>query len=108
MSMLWYLSWVPAVCGLYVLQSWLTVQNNLHAGKWFWIFFAVSLFTPWVLISKFTTNLVFDALVFDICLIVSYSIGLLYFTDSFSKLTTFQFVGMFLITIGLFLFKKGL
>lgn len=107
-QIMWYLSWIPVTVGLYILQSWLTVKNNLEDGKWFWIFFVVSLFTPWVIVSKYSKNLVFDALIFDICLVLSYSIGLLYFTNSFSKFSWNQFVGIGLIVFGLFFFKKGI
>lgn len=100
--------WVPFVTILYIIQSWLTVKNNIHGGGWSWAFFLVSLISPWVLISKFSKDLVFDAMIFDSILVISYSVGLLYFTNTMTKLSTFQFVGCFLILIGIVLFKKGI
>lgn len=105
---LWYLSWVPFVTLLYVIQSWLTIQNNNHGGKWFWIFFLASLFTPWVLISKFSKDIMFDAMIFDAILVLSYTLGLLYFTNSFSKFSYPQWIGIFLILVGMVVFKKGI
>lgn len=67
-----YWIWIPFVTILYILQSWLTVKNNVHGGNWSWIYFFVSLFTPWVLISKHSKDLVFDAMIFDTILVVSY------------------------------------
>jgi hypothetical protein len=107
-NFLWYLSWIPFVTFLYFLQSWLTVQNNIHGGRWFWIFFGVSLFTPWVIISKFSKDVVSDALVFDVILVLSYTIGLLYFSNSISKFGFSQWFGIFTIVLGMFIFKKGI
>lgn len=103
-----YYIWIPFVTALYALQSWLTVKNNLHGGNWSWIYFFVSLFTPWVLISKYSKNLVFDAMIFDSILVVTYSLGILYFTNTLTKLTWHQYTGCFFVVMGIFLFKKGI
>ena len=103
-----YYIWIPFITVLYTLQSWLTVKNNLHGGNWSWIYFAASLLTPWVLISKYSKNLILDAMIFDSVLIVTYSLGLLYFTNSMGKLSYTQYLACLLILIGIFLFKKGI
>lgn len=107
-SFLWYLSWVPLVTILYLYQSFLSVKNNLQGGKWFWIYFAVSLITPWILVSRFSKDIVFDAFIFDTILVLSYSIGLLYFTNSLSKFGYNQWIGIGMILAGMLFFKRGI
>lgn len=104
----WYLSWVPFITGFYYFQSWLTVQNNLHGQKWFWFYFCTSLLSSWPIISRYSKDVVWDAFIFDVAMVMSYSIGLLYFTNSFSKFSNNQWIGIFLIMVGMFLFKKGI
>ncbi len=103
-----YFIWVPFVTILFIIQSWLTVKNNTDGGMWFWIYFVSSLVTPWVLISKYSKDIILDAMIFDSILVVTYSVGLLYFTNSLTKLSFYQYVGCFLIGAGIFLFKKGI
>lgn len=106
----WYLSWIPLTIALYIFQSFLTVKSNLNPKDWHWIFLVVSCFPMWAFISKYSKpeNLFYDAMVFDAVLILSYSIGLLYFTGSVSKFSYGQYMGIFLIILGMFVFKKGI
>jgi len=104
----WYLSWVPFITVFYFLQSWLTFKNNTDSNKWFWIYFSVTLISVWPIISKFSKDVVGDAFIFDIVMVLSYSIGLLYFTNSLSKFGYNQWIGIGLLFIGMILFKKGI
>ncbi len=101
-----YYIWVPVTVLIYLFQAWLTVKNNTEGGKWFWIFGLVSLFTPWFIVSKYSKNLMFDAVIFDCILILSFGIGLLYFTKS--KLSLEQLLGIVLIGFGIYMFKTGI
>ncbi len=100
--------WVPLIILVYIIQAWLTVQNNILKGNWWIYLYIFSMISPWVLVSRMSKNIIFDAFLYDSVLIVSYSIGILYFTDSLGKLSNIQFVGTLMILVGLILFKKGI
>jgi choline-glycine betaine transporter len=63
---------------------------------------------PWVLISRFSKNIVLDAMIFDTVLVVTYSLGLLHFTNSWTKFQWNNWLGFALMFLGMFIFKKGL
>jgi hypothetical protein len=104
-----YILWVPLLCLLNLLSPWLTVQNRNLGGKWFWIYLVFSLASvfPWVFISRASKDLTFDALLYDIVVMLFYYIGILYFTDCLLKISNWQIIGFILVIVGMFLFKKG-
>ncbi len=105
-----YHIWVPLICIMMLLNSWLSVNNNDHGGKWTWIYVISSILSviPWVFISKYSKNLTFDSLLYDIIVTIFYLAGVMYFTQSIGKLTNFQLIGFILILIGMILFRKGI
>ena len=105
-----YYIWVPLICIMMILNSWLSVNNNAVGGKWTWIYLVYSIASviPWVFISKDSKTLTFDSLLYDILVTVFYYAGILYFTHSISKLSNYQIIGFGLIMLGMILFKKGI
>lgn len=103
-----YFIWIPFITLLYIFQAFLTVKTNIHGGKWTWIMVAVCMLPPWVLISRYSKNLVLDAMIFDAILVIAYSFGLLHFTNSWSKFGLYNWLGFGMMILGVFIFKKGL
>jgi hypothetical protein len=103
-----YFIWIPTIIILYALQAFLTVKVNQVGGKWTWIMTAVCMLPPWVLISRYSKNLILDAMIFDAILVIAYSIGLLHFTNSWAKFEWNNWLGFALMILGVFVFKKGL
>jgi hypothetical protein len=105
-----YIVWIPLLCFLNLIQPWLTVQNNTHGGKWFWIYclFSLGAVFPWLLISRESKDLTFDALIYDIIVMIFYYGGILLFTGCIHKLSNWQFIGLGLVMLGMIIFKKGI
>jgi len=60
-----YWFWVPVVVLVYVIYSLLSKQNQEHGGKWFWAMYAFGVIMPWAFVSRYSKNLLFDGLLYD-------------------------------------------
>lgn len=100
------LFWVPLVVLEYFVIGFLTVKNNNAAG-WSWLLWISGALPIWPLISRYSKDVVFDGLVFDICMTVTYTLTVFFLTKSFAKFSLTQYIGLSLILSGLFLFRKG-
>lgn len=99
--------WIPVVILQYLLIGFLTYKNNTSGG-WvaaLWLAGAIPL---WPLISRFSRDVVFDGLVFDVCMTVTYTLSVMFFTKAFYKFGLEQYMGLALILFGLFFFKRGI
>lgn len=93
---------------LYGLQGYLTIKNNQIGGKWFW-FLAISSMLPcWAIVSRYSKDVVLDAIIYDVLLMVSYAVGILYFSNTFERLKVVNLCGIIMIIVGIYLFKRGL
>lgn len=97
-----------AVVLLYLVQSYFTIKNNQIGSKWFWFLTVSSMIPCWAIVSRFSKNVVVDAIIYDVLLTVSYAIGILYFSNTFERLKVINLCGIILIIVGLLLFKRGL
>ncbi len=102
-----YYVWIPLVVLDYALCAYLTNKNNLSGGIWFWAMWAMGFFPLWAYICKHSRDVVFDGMVFDVVMTITYTLSILYFTKSFQKLGVYQYIGCVAILAGLYLFKKG-
>lgn len=103
---MFYLIWIFCTILFYSLYAWVSVQNNLYGEKWgILLWFLPFIFPIWPIISKFSKNIVFDGLLFDSLLTLSYTATILYLTNGFIKLQYIQIFGIFLIILGIFLMK---
>ena len=98
-----YYIWIPISILSFLLQAWLTYKNNVEGGKWLWIYTILGTLSLWPFISRYSKNLMFDALLFDLVLIVSYGIGIAYLTNV--KFEINQWIGMGIMFVGIILFK---
>lgn len=67
--------------------------------------YLIALIPIWTIISKFSKNILFDAIVFDLTLMITFSIVLIILTKK--NLDWINYIGLALIFVGLGLFKKG-
>ena len=101
--------WIPLVVLIYSFQGFLTFKTNTVKDSDFWYRFYI-LFTMiplWPVVCKYSKDVVFHAILFDVLLMISYAISLLYFTQSFSKFNNMHWISVLLIVFGLVLFKKA-
>lgn len=101
-------SWVALIAIFYIFSAYITIKNNSLGGKWFWVMVMVNAMPLWALVSRYSKDIVLDAFIFDLVLVLGYSFGLLYFTHTLGKLGVTNWLGITLMFLGLFLFKRGL
>ncbi len=99
MTQYWF---VPVVCLSYVLTAYL---SNL---KSFWFIWLLNMVPLWAVVNKYSKDVVYDGVVFDVTMTISYTFAILYFTKSYGKLGLSQYLGLGMSLGGLFLFKRGL
>jgi hypothetical protein len=101
-----YYIWIPIEILLYIGAAFLSIKIQQDKG-WFW--FGVNCFTAaiplWGLIARKSTNIVFDGLLYDVILIVTYSIFLIYLSKDYSSMKLMNFVGAGMVMLGLIFFK---
>lgn len=100
--------WAPLVFANYCLVAWLTFKNSSVGGTWFYAMWALGLVPLWPLIAKYSKDIVFDGLVYDILMTVGYTGAILVLTKSLGKMGPAQFAGLTMILGGLYFFKKGI
>lgn len=101
-------TWILFVLVISTVSAFLSVKNNVEGGKWFFFLSLIGFIPTWAIVSRFSNNVVVDAMIYDLILVGTYTIGTLYFTHSFHKLEYSNLLGGLLILVGLFLFKHGL
>lgn len=100
--------WLPFVALDYFVGAWLAHKNsNGGAPVWFWVSWATSLFPLWTIITRQSKDVVRDGIYFDVTMTLVYTVSILYFTKSFSKLGFNQYIGLTCVLGGMYLFKRG-
>ena len=100
-----YLVWIPLTILYYGFYAYLSRQSNLFGGYWSWGMFITGAVCPlWLLISRNTQNLLFDGVLYDILMFLSFTLTLLVIGEGQNWGFT-QYLGLFLILTGLVLLK---
>ena len=103
---MFYVLWIPLLIISVAALSYLSYRNNVDGGKWLWIMYAFQLIPGvWILVSRFSKNLMFDGVLYDVIMLMAYSVCLGFFTGQFEKFTLTNWVGFILICIGFILLK---
>jgi hypothetical protein len=96
--------WIPFVFLFYCSTAYLSKQNQDFGGKYFWFLVMVGCCPLWAIISRHSKSLIFDSLLYDTIMALSYYIVLVYLGSS-SGFTVWQYVGMAMVIAGLFLIR---
>lgn len=97
--------WVPILILWYSFYGYFSVKNN-HSqeyDRWFWISLVFGLFPLWAWVSKNSKNLVFDSMLYDVFLFLSFNLVLIFF--HVEKLSPINLFGICLIFIGFILMR---
>ena len=101
---MFYAVWIPLFIILNFFGCYFSNKLNItHENKWFWFLYGTTVIPSWVIICKYSKNIVFDAILYDLILLVSYSIFLIILTKV--SLNVYNVFGLLLIFIGVILFK---
>jgi hypothetical protein len=104
-----YLIWIPLVIVIYATSAVLTKwANGDESGTWKWVIwlYLLNALGLWPLVAKFSKNLVFDALLYDITIFFSFMLTLMYL-DAASKFNVIQWIGTILIVVGFVTLRMG-
>lgn len=92
-----YLIWVPIVIAYYACYSWMSKKNNDYGGKWLLIMFVYGALWPgWIVVSRISKRLLFDGMLFDNLMFLTYVVTLMAL-GAHGKFTTHQWIGLFLV-----------
>ena len=100
-----YIIWVPiAIIYMFIGAYFSNKLNTTHDNKWWIIQYGWSLMPIWTMVCRFSNNIVFDAVLYDLIILITYSFSLIILTRT--SLSQTKWIGLALIFIGMILFKK--
>ena len=88
---------------VYVSTAWLSVKSQEFGGIYFWVLACVPV-PLWALVTRVSDNLVVDAIIYDILMLLFFYIGLA-LLGAASGFTTHQYIGLGIAIFGIILMK---
>lgn len=101
---MFYLIWIPIAILYAVITAYFSFKLNSGSNCLLLAYF-FNILPVFTLVSKYSTSILTDALIYDLILFVCYSATLIYLTNH--KMTFSSFFGIFLMILGMIIFKKG-
>lgn len=100
-----YLWWIPSVIVWYAVYSWMSKQNNDLGGKWFWFMVLYGMTgILWVPVSRVSKDIVFDALLYDVIIALTF-VSTLFYLGCGEKFAWPNWFGVAMVMIGFVLMK---
>ena len=105
--MKFYFSLIFSTVLIYGLNSYMIFKslNRPFLDRYSIFAWITGIFPLWLILSKYSKNLVFDGILFDCVLLLTYTIITMRLTNY--KFTINFFIGFIFIISGLFLIKRG-
>jgi hypothetical protein len=97
--------WIPLASAVYALYAWLILQNKIHGGHWFWVAWIVGALPLWLVTSRWSKDLMFDGMLYDVVMFTAYGLATAYFTQRMATMGLVQWLGFMMIVAGFFLVK---
>ena len=101
-----YLFWITFTFIYYAIYGVVAHKNNTIGGN-FWLvatYLCGALCPLWLIVSKYSKNLVFDGLLYDIVILLSY-VAAMFYVGRLESFGPFNYFGVFLLVIGMILVK---
>jgi len=102
-----YTVWVISATAVYSVYAYLSYRNNLNGGTWgvaLWLYGLIPA-AVWVLVSKYSKNILFDGMLFDSIVFLSFAAVLGFLSNAFFNFNAGQWVGFCLATSGFIMMK---
>ena len=99
-----YFPWMIAVGVVCSAQAYFSHLNNQHGGKYAIFLYMCGLFPIWTMVSRYSKNLVFDGIFYDIIVTISFALALIFFSGQTFK--PINWLGLAIIIFGLILIKR--
>jgi len=98
--------WIIAVILINIWAAFTTEKvNSTHSSFWFCASWSVAFLPLWPVVSNYSKSLIFDGILFDVLMVVTYTIAIIIFTKSFETLKIHNYLGLLIVVFGLFLIK---
>jgi hypothetical protein len=97
--------WIIPTWIYYTVFAWASTQNNVHGGKWIWINFLIGALCPfWILVARYSKNIIFDGMLYDHVLFLSFIVTTWYlgFADGFNSK---NWLGLSLVIVGFIMMR---
>ena len=105
-NIIYYLIWTSIVTLFYIFYTYVSFRSNQNPNSnWFWAVLLTGAFPGWAIVSLYSKNLLFDGLLYDVIMFLTYAIAIGYFTDQFMKFATSQWIGFIMIIVGFLLVR---
>lgn len=101
-----YFVWIPYVIIYYITAAvWSKKLNDDPSSwKWFWAIVILQIAGFWPILAKYSKNLLFDAVLFDVIILLSYYVTLVWLGTG-SSFTPLQWCACSMIVLGILIFK---
>jgi hypothetical protein len=99
-SCLFFLA-LTSVVSAYASFQW----NVTHQMLWAFIVQGLQVIPLWLIVARYSTNIVRDGLIYDVVLTVVYTSALVYFQSKLVTLSLTQMIGVGLTMVGILMFK---
>lgn len=89
-------------------SAYFSYKQNITGDKlWFFLTWVITCVPLWAIVSRYSKNLVLDATLFDVLVVVVFFFALAHFTGQLHTLRWFQYLGFGMIVAGSILMKIG-
>ena len=99
----WFYLWIPAILTINIASAKLSLMNQAGSMMAAWGLWIVGAIPLWVFVSKYSKNMLFDAMLYDSIMVVSFALAVSYFGAG--HLTWINYVGIILIGVAMILIK---
>ena len=100
-----YFIWVPIAIIFQFIGAYFSNRLNISKdNKWLVLQYFWTLLPLWSIVCKYSSNVLFDAVLYDLIILITYSFSLIILTKA--PLSVTNYIGLAIIFLGLVLFKK--
>jgi presenilin-like A22 family membrane protease len=99
--------WIIPVIFFYIFSAYSSIRINQGSNSWFFINWLVGLIPFWGLVAKYSKNVVFDGIVYDIVMTVTYLVAICIMTRTFENFSLIKILGIVVVLGGLLMLKVG-
>lgn len=97
--------WIPLTITIYACQAYFSQQNKHHGGIWFYILWISGMIPLWGWVSKYSKDLLFDGMIYDVILFLSYALTTIALGEG-GDFGLKQWIALIVITFGFILLKS--
>lgn len=92
---------ISSVLSAYTTHKWSITGNTM----WALATYSMNFVPLWIIVAKYSNNIIRDSLVYDLILTIVFTSALVYFQSKQVSFILLQVIGMCLAVLGIILFK---